>query len=235
MTNEQRLIPFLEKLNNKIKNKDIYIDRTGVKFAELISPRIELDPTQPILDFGVKKTNLEYAKAEIEWYDSQDLSVKNTIGKKAQMWNKIADEFGRVNSNYGYLIYSKGNYFQYNNCLKELKKNKDSRRAVMIYNRPSIWEDYNMFGMSDFICTFAVQCMIRDNKLIYIVMMRSNDLIFGAFNDIYWACIVYERLYEDLKIKYKKIKYGNLIWIANSLHVYEQHFGLIKKIVENFK
>ena len=43
------------------------------------------------------------------------------------------------------------------------------------------------------------------NKLIYTIKQRSQDAIFGFFNDHYWHCKVYERLYNDLKKQVSKI------------------------------
>lgn len=54
---------------------------------------------------------------------------------------------------------------------------------MMIYQRPQMQFQYNKNGMNDFICTNYAQLFIRNNKLIYIVDMRSNDAIFGFFND----------------------------------------------------
>jgi thymidylate synthase len=172
----------------------------------------------------------------LDWYDSQDLSVAN-IGKLAKIWLDISDNDGKINSNYGYLIYSKENNEQYKHCLEELLKNPESRRATMIYTRPSIWDEYNKNGMSDFICTNSVQCFIRDNRLIYIVNMRSNDAIFGFFNDFYWHCIVYNRLWADLQASQLvnlNINGSQIIWNANSFHVYERHFPMLQEMIEQY-
>lgn len=177
MTNEEVLIPIINKFYDKIIKEDFVTDKTGCKIVELICEKIELNPFQPILDFSVRKTNVEYCKKELEWYLSQDLSVKK-IGKNAKMWFQVCSRKKKVNSNYGWCVFSKKNYNQYDNCLRELINNKDTRRAAIIYNRPSMWRDYKQHGMNDFICTFYSQFFIRDNKLICIHSMRSNDFFF---------------------------------------------------------
>ena len=231
MRNEEVLMPIINKFYNKINNKEFVIDKTGCKIVELICENIALDP-DPILNFNIKKTNEDYCKHELDWYNSQDLNVKE-IARCAKLWNSVCDKQGNVNSNYGWCIYSDANYNQYINCRNELIQNKETRRAVMIYNRPSMWKDFNNDGMNDFICTFDTQCFIRDNKLCYIVNMRSCDFIFGFFNDFFWHCNVYNKLYQELiQFGYKDLQIGKIIWIANSLHVYERHFEMIKKIVE---
>lgn len=232
--NEKILLKYFKKLNNKIINNDFVIDKSGVKCVELISARIKnLNPLQSILDFKVKKTNEEYCKKELNWYLSQSLSINNYVDD-ITIWKQVAtkDEKREVNSNYGWCIFSTENYSQYENCLTELLNNSNSRRAEMIYTRPNMWMDHNRNGMSDFCCTDGVQCFIRDNKLYYIIKQRSCDIIYGFFNDFYWHCFVYNKLYNDLKQKYNCLLIGEIIYNAYSLHCYERHFDLIKKIIE---
>lgn len=218
----------------KIKKEEFVIDKTGVKTVEILALRMELDPTEKFLNFyDIRKSPKKYIQQEIEWYDSQDLSVKH-IGQHAKIWLDVCskDEKQEINSNYGYLIYSEKNCKQYENTLLELIKNSFSRRAIMIYNRPSMHYDYKENGKSDFICTLGQQFFIRDNKLISIVEMRSTDMMYGFFSDFPWFSTVQERLCNDLKNTYPNISLGQLIWISNSGHLYEHHFETITKIVE---
>lgn len=220
-------------LYEQMKEGKFVKDKTGVKMVELIAPRIELDPTQPILDFGARKTPMAYAEAELKWYESCDLSVTE-IGKVAKIWTQIADSNGKVNSNYGWCIWSEENHNQYQAAINQLLEDSESRRSCMIYNRPSMQTDYNKDGMSDYMCTFATQHFIRNKELIYIVMMRSNDAVYGFFNDFYWHCIVYDRMYSQLRRKYVNLQKGKIIWIANSFHVYERHFEMLTKMNEEY-
>jgi thymidylate synthase len=192
-------------------------DKSGVNTIEIVNCTFLAD--EPVI-FGT--INEDYIKREIEWYDSKSLNVFDIPGGTPQIWKDVSDSTGMINSNYGYLIYSAQNYFQYDNCLNELEKNPDSRRAVMIYNRPSIWNEYNLDGMSDFICTFSTQHFNRNNSLETIVNMRSSDIIFGYRNDFAWFNTVHNRLANDLGIKP-----GSIFWNAGSAHIYERHFYLI--------
>lgn len=235
MTNEARIMPFLLQLYDKIILNDFVIDRTGVKMVELISPSIELDPFQKEINlFNIRKTPVEYCKKEIQWYDSMSLSINGFVDDVA-IWKNVAtkDEKNEINSNYGWCIFSEENYKQFDNVLNELIYNKDSRRAVMIYNRPSMWKDYNRNGMNDFMCTMSTHAMIRNNKLIYIINQRSLDIWFSFLgSDLYWHCVVYEKLLNALKLFYNELEVGSLIWIPNSFHLYEKHFSSFKKICE---
>ena len=168
--------------------------------------------------------NHDYVDREIEWYKSQSLYVKDIPGKTPAIWEQIASDDGKINSNYGWAIYSEYNGYQYHNVLDELAERPNSRRAVMIYTRPTMWEDYKQDGMSDFMCTNAVQYMIRDDQLVAIVQMRSNDVVFGYRNDFAWQNHVANQLSKDLRLK----TWPKIIWNVGNLHVYERHFDMVK-------
>jgi thymidylate synthase len=168
--------------------------------------------------------NEDYIQRELDWYKSMSLYVDDIPGITPAIWQQVADRGGKINSNYGWAIYHKDNHLQYANVLNELTFSPNSRRAVMIYTRPTMWNDYNRDGMSDFMCTNAVQYMIRDGQLVAIVQMRSNDVVFGYRNDYAWQKYVADRMTEDLKLSHPP----KIIWHVGNLHVYERHFDKVK-------
>lgn len=203
----------------KLKEKEEFVtDKSGCKMLEVVGATFIADEPQV---FGT--INHDYIKREIEWYKSTSRNVNDIPGGAPSEWIKCATKEGKINSNYGWMIYSKENYSQYENVLKELTTKQDSRRASMIYTRPSMWIDYNVEGMSDFVCTNVVQYFVRDKKLIALVQMRSNDLVFGYKNDFAWQNFVHESLATDIGVEK-----GKMIWHAGSFHIYERHFNLIK-------
>jgi thymidylate synthase len=209
-------------LANAWLEEDFVTDKTGVKTIEILGAQFFAD--EPEI-FG--KINEDYIKREFEWYESEKLNVDNFPGGAPEFWLKSAGNDGYVNSNYGYLVYNVTNYQQFDNVVYELRYHPDSRRAVMIYNRPSIWNDFCMHGANDFICTMYSHYFIRKNKLETIVAMRSNDVVFGYKNDYAWQVLVRDHLFEELKELYPKLKKGSIIWNADSLHIYERHFYLL--------
>jgi thymidylate synthase len=242
--NEKLILPIIFKFHSLIQpwafrtpNENEYIHEDNV---ELLNVQIgNLDPNFPSLNFfDVRKTSKKYVDAEIDWYNSQDLSI-DKISNYARLWKNVANNEGKVNSNYGNLIFSSENHEQYNHVVNELSINPKSRRAVMIYNRPSIWGEYNWNGMNDFICTMYVHYFIRKvkpewregNELIAIVNMRSNDFIYGFFNDFYWQCYVLNKLESSLRENGLKFAEKQIIWNANSMHVYKKHYNIIKDII----
>ena len=171
------------------------------------------------------KVSEDYIKREQEWYYSQSLNVNDFPGGPPAIWKAVADKDGFIWSNYGHTLFSARNRNQYDHARDELKKNPESRRAVMIYTRPSMWLDYNLNGRSDFTCTNVVQYLIRDGKLNAVVQMRSNDAVFGYKNDHHWQHHILEKLAGDLDVPV-----GDIIWNAGSLHVYARHYNLVDPV-----
>lgn len=189
------------------------------------------------------EVNWDYVRREEEWYNSMSLNVNDIPGGAPAIWKAVADKTtGEINSNYGHLIYSPRNGFantddadgymsQYKCVLAELKQNPESRRAIMIYTRPSMWLDYNKGGRSDFICTNAVQYLIRGGAVHAIVQMRSNDAVFGYKNDRAWQQHVLEKITSELNVdRIEPLAVGNLYWNAGSLHVYSRHYSLVDPV-----
>ena len=204
---------------DELMDSNFVTDKTGVKTIEMIGATFEAD--EPTI-FG--DVNDDYIQRELEWYESMSLYVDDIPGITPAIWQQVADRGGKINSNYGWAIYHKDNHLQYVRVFNELLHLPNSRRAVMIYTRPTMWEDYKRDGMSDFMCTNTVQYMIRNEQLVAIVQMRSNDVIFGYRNDYAWQKHVADTLTADLGLT-KKPK---IIWHVGSLHVYERHFDKVK-------
>jgi thymidylate synthase len=212
---------------NEFRQENFVTDKNGGKLIEMIGACFLAD--KPSI-FGTP--NQDYITREIAWYNSQIGNVNAISGKTPEAWKMAANDYGQVNSNYGQLIYSDKYFNQYGRVLDELLENDEGRRATMVYNRPSIWEEYNEEGKSDFICTNAVTYYIRNDKLFCVVQMRSNDVVFGYKNDYAWQLHVLETLVEDYNQCKNEIiepiTCGDIIWQVQNMHVYERHFDLVK-------
>jgi thymidylate synthase len=200
--------------------------------------------------FGVE--NPDYVARELEWYLSQSLNVHDIPGGPPKIWRRVCGVGGKVNSNYGWCVYSEENGDQLRHCVEELTRNWQSRRACMIYQRPSMHEDATDDGMQDFICTNVVHVHVRrdpvrgerarelpydsvigsyEPHLHYSVCMRSNDAVFGYKNDLAWHAHVQGELIDLLKEsspdRFEHLRRAPIMWNAASLHVYRRHFNLV--------
>mgnify|MGYP003132943533 CR=1 FL=1 len=172
-----------------------------------------------------RKLSREYLKAELRWYKFGDLDAEY-ISKYSSMWSKISDEFGRVNSNYGYWakhLTGHDDVSQFQWCINQLANDKHSRRAVITYNQL----EHKYEGVKDFPCTMYQQFYVRKNKLDSFVSMRSNDLIYGFCYDVPWFTLLQREIAQKLNIPL-----GNYYHHATSLHVYKKHFKMITEIAK---
>ena len=206
------------------------IDKSGVKTVEIMNASFKANA--PLI-FGA--VNDEYVGRELRWYESESLNVNDIPGGPPSIWKQVADEDGYINSNYGWCIFSSENNYQFDHVVTELEERPDSRRAIMIYTRPTMWGDHNKNGRSDFMCTNNVQYMIRNGKVNAIVNMRSNDAWAGYRNDYAWQLYVLERVTFALGRRGAVYGIGDIYWNAGSLHIYFSQFYLIDNFIKTGK
>lgn len=228
-----------EFFKEELEAKRFTTDKTGQKTIEILGANFIAD--EPAI-FGEPVQS--YIDAELKWYESMSTNINDIHGPDKEppaAWKYSADDYGNINSNYGYLVFSEVFHNQYQKAFNELIENPDSRRAQMVYNRPSIWVEYNEGGKSDFICTNAQTFYVRDNKLHMVSQMRSNDVVFGYKNDYAWAQYLMDKFVNEWNREadffntlttacepVQQITKGDLIWQVMNLHVYERHFNLVK-------
>ena len=171
-----------------------------------------------------RKWNLDYAKAEWEWYLSGDKNIKKLgeiYGKIPPIWERMANEKGIVNSNYGFQWGRRpkpGLKSQLEYAIDLLKKHKHTRQAcVSIYDG----KEHDRYKY-DTPCTYAVQFTNVENRLNMCVTMRSNDLWYGFCNDQYQFSEL-----QKLVAKEINMDIGTYYHFAHNLHIYNDKLGLI--------
>lgn len=117
--------------------------------------------------------------------------------------------------NWAYTYHAR--YFpQYDFIINELKRNKESRRAVMdIRNITDMWSDEPA-------CLQHIQYFIRDNKLHCKVLFRSNDACKATYMNAFALIMLQKRIADELGIEV-----GSYTHRANSFHCYEKDFPLL--------
>ena len=166
------------------------ISREGVDFAStktlfnigftLVEPRARRITNE------MRNWKEDYAEAEWQWYLSGDNNIAKLgeiYGKVPEIWKRMADHWGYVNSNYGYQWQRTcwHNFSQYKRVVQMLKDNPNTRQAALsIYDAKEITKYEN-----DTPCTYAIQFTVLNDRLNMSVVMRSNDLWYGFCNDQY--------------------------------------------------
>lgn len=188
------------------------------------------DPTSCLYTNPVRSSQFKYIAAEFLWYFMGRNDVE-WISKYAKFWEHIQNPDGTVNSSYGNLLFTKKNEHnlaQYEWALQSLIKDKDTRQAVLHFNLPV----HQSFDNKDFVCTMYGIFQIRDNKLNFTIHMRSNDAILGLPTDIAFFATLQMQMLNHLKDNYPTLELGTYTHIANSLHIYERHFEIVDRMLQ---
>ena len=169
------------------------------------------DPTDNKIINKERNWKQEYAEAEWKWYLSENRNINKLgeiYGKVPEIWERMADSNGDVNSNYGWQW---GRNNQIDMVIETLKQVEDTRQAaISIYDGKEI-SDYAF----DTPCTYAIQFTIVHGRLDMCVTMRSNDLWYGFCNDQY----CFSKLQEMIAIELG-INEGVYYHFAHNMHLY---------------
>ena len=197
-----------EYLHNKILLEGVPFDNTKALF------NIGFYITDPMDNKIINKERnwkQDYAEAEWQWYLSGNRNISKLgelYGKVPEIWKRMADEDGNVNSNYGWQWERTS---QLDIIIDMLKTKPDTRQAaISIYDAKEI-SDYT----NDTPCTYAVQFTIVHNRLDMCVTMRSNDLWYGFCNDQYQFSKLQEMISKRLEIET-----GVYYHFAHNMHLY---------------
>jgi len=177
-----------------------------------------MNPSDMVITTPERKFNQNYADYEWQWYrtGSRDASE---ISERAKIWKQMMiPGTTEVNSNYGY-------FWNYNDQLdrviNDLKKNKETRRAIVVHYLLHELDRYKY----DTPCNDVLNFYVRNDKLHLTVFARSIDLVYGYCNDQYTFAKLMELVSE--KTGYPV---GTMHWMITNLHIYPRHYDLIPPV-----
>jgi len=172
----------------------------------------------PWSNYAHRHYPISYFKREFQWYlnaNSKDLRICD----HAKLWSKLIQEDGSIFSNYGALWFNGA----YDRVLRTLQRDPDSRQAII-----NMLSDHHMFeGNKDVVCTKNIIFQVRNDLLDVHVCMRSSDVVYGLATDLPCFWYLWNMMAIDLGISM-----GKFIFSSDSLHMYEKHYNLVKKVVD---
>jgi thymidylate synthase len=186
------------------------IDFAGTKALFNIGFTIT-NPSDKIITNKERNWNQKYAAAEWAWYLSGDpniIKLGELYGKVPPIWERMADVYGNVNSNYGWQWKRDDQLDNVVNLLRDVPETRQA--AISIYDGKEMYRYTN-----DTPCTYAVQFTIVQGTLYMAVYMRSNDLWYGFCNDQYQFASLQEMVADRLSIPV-----GSYYHHAHNLHLY---------------
>lgn len=182
----------------------------------------------------------EYMMAEFAWYLSGDRD-HTEIAKHAELWRKIKNEDGTLNSNYGHLVfYNRSIHPSLGDiCLSPfewaarcLEKDVDSRQGMVTYNTGG----FNYPGNKDYICSQHQAFYIRNGKLLCYIALRSSDAIYGLTYNMPWWQFVYQQMFLRLRKTYPSLELTDIKVTIYSAHIYTKHINLVEDMLaEDYK
>lgn len=208
-----------------MQNKDVSDDE-NFKTKELINysyclKKLEREDVFFIFDETSKKwLPLELA----ERLSSVYINPGNAYKIRPHVWREFINEEGEFDYSYNERIEPSRNL---DLVLKELRRNPDSRQAII-----AIWDrniDVKYLGGKKRVpCSIYYQFLIRNGKLHIIYSQRSADLVTHLFNDIWLAF----RFKSEIA-KFLGYEDGFLYHNIGSLHVYKKDWEILKTGISN--
>ena len=212
---------------------DFVTEPRGLKIHELQNSSIVLfHPTSNSFFNPKRAIPTRYLAGELLWYFTgrNDLEF---ISKYSKFWERIANADDTLNSAYGNLLFNEIDHdsfmTQWRWAYNSLSSDKDTRQAVMHFNRPQ----HQRVGNKDFVCTMYGVFTIRENKLHFTICMRSNDVFLGLTYDLPFFTLLQQQMRNLLLKHFPDLELGHYTHFANSLHMYEKDFEKIKEISDH--
>lgn len=192
--------------------------RDGEVVGEILNAAFEvIDPTRSVVTSPIRKMPMRYAVGELAWYLSGSNKVKD-ISRFAQKWEEISDDGETNNSAYGYRIFHKFGFDQWEYVKRMLQEHPDSRQAIIHI------KDADNSPTKDVPCTVYLQFLLRDGQLHMSVHMRSNDIWMGVPYDMFSFCFLQMKMAMELGVEV-----GAYTHYAGSLHMYARDYKQAKK------
>jgi thymidylate synthase len=190
---------------------------------EIFNPRLRWITSR------VPAINPAFAIAEIIWA----FTSKNN-SSFLNYWNsqlpKYAGNNAKYHGAYGYRLIAHFGFNQIQRAYEILKNNPTSRQVVL-----QIWDAVNDLPLSDgsprdadIPCNVLSMLKIRDKKLRWTQIVRSNDLFLGVpYNIALFTTI------QEVMASWLSIEIGDFFQLSDSLHVYENNLSNISTVKTN--
>lgn len=140
--------------------------------------------------------------------------IVNLVGDMGNIYGKQLRHYGNENVDQLYKV------------IEELKRNPNSRRAVVsFWNPEDCWDDTRAALPA---CHAMWQLLILNGKLNLHVYQRSADLFLGVpFNISSYALLLH------ILSSLLELKPGELRWTGGSIHLYTEHIEAAKTLLKN--
>lgn len=197
-----------------LKNKNIVIGRNG-KIRQIVGTQIRANLQEGFPIVTGKQIFPKTSFIETEWVLKGITNTKWLNDRGVKIWDQWADNNGNLGPVYGHQLINFNGVNQIENLIKEVKKNKHSRRLLC-----SMWNPVDLEKMKLPPCHYSFQFVISNDKVSIIVSMRSLDLFIGLPYDMAMYATILSCFANELNLIAEEV----VINAANA-HVYEEHIS----------
>ena len=172
--------------------------------------------------FKGEADNIEkYCEQEfLDRINREGLNPGNSYKIRLDLWQALMSK--KDGDKFDYTYSERINYcHQLDNAIAALKDDIHSRRAMIMIFRPEDTLDSSGFS-TRIPCSIDYQFLIRNNKLMVLYHIRSNDYFKHFAIDIWLANALQEYMVEQLKDVYPNLKVGSLNYYCGSFHAYNE-------------
>ena len=210
------------QISNAFRNGEgtVQASRAGQMHEILHSAMSIAQPTQRWVTSRMPAINVAFAIAEVVWIITgrNDSAFLNYFNRQLP---KYAGQGETYHGAYGHRLRNHLGVDQLDRAYQALRVKPSSRQIVL-----QIWDgridlpsSLGQEASSDIPCNLASILKVRDGKLEWMQIMRSNDVYRGLpYNIIQFTTL------QEVMAGWLGLELGEYNQISNSLHVYEQDF-----------
>lgn len=217
----------LRRVFSKLLKTDGRAKPTRGKTLELTSVLLTLSNPRARLSQTELRGKIFSCLGELLWYLARSNEVR-FIKYYVSRYEQESEDGRTIHGAYGPRLFGANGYQnQIGNIVARLRKNEDTRRAVV-----QLFDATDLAGEHKEIpCTCTLQFILRDHRLHMLTSMRSNDAFIGLPHDIFAFTMLQEILARTLG---KEV--GVYSHVVGSLHLYESDVkGARKYLAEGWQ
>lgn len=164
----------------------------------------------------------QYCEQELlDRVNREGLNPGNSYKIRLDLWQSLMSKKDGEKFDYTYSERINGKCKQLDNAIAALKDDEHSRRAMVMIFNPEDTDESSGFA-TRIPCSVSYQFLIRNNKLMVIYYIRSNDYFKHFAIDIWLANAMQQYIVEQLKDTYPNLKVGSLNYYCGSFHAYNE-------------
>jgi thymidylate synthase len=175
------------------------------------------NPRQRVSSMAGRKFNIAFSVYELLWVLSGRGDYEGITWYNKQMGRYFDDQRFPSHGAYGIRLRKWGSQRgkkqtdQIYEMYKKLLANKDDRRAVMVLFDPELDND----NKADIPCNNWCHGLVRDNRLSWSQVVRSNDLLWGVPYNVFIFTTM-----QELMASWIGVDVGTYTHFSDSLHLY---------------